>query len=503
MFNLSRRTKQIAQGGGLVISIIGGITAYDAGTRRSLIFWSQAFPMYLHYRAIQILNRDLGLMSDERADAIYEELHEKYTDETKRLTYELRGFYLKHAQLMSIQDSFVPPAYMKWVKNTQDNVPSEFKGDEARIYVANKMKEELGLDFYDVFTSWDDSPLGVASVGEVHKATLKTGEVVAVKILCPGIEEKFKSDISTIKSFCQLAMPQHLSGLNEVERQFLTEFNYVLEGENMNKLRNNILPRFGKEIAIPKAYMEFCSKHILVMEFLDGVKLVDGIRNQYEAFAKKLGISPEEFERKRKQAYLEENSIPDPRSASVVAVGTNMKSFKQMQDERVLLKRQVFLNDLFNTNNGLKVIYNWSIFGLITGPYEYDWTEVPVDLGHIISLLCRIQASQLFDDGFFNGDAHPGNIMLLKDGRLGLIDFGQMKTMSMDERINYAKLIVAHARRDKEEVVRLVFDVMGTKTKYQDPHYAYLLSAFYNDRNTSDICGDMNIASFIDYIQAK
>jgi aarF domain-containing kinase len=47
------------------------------------------------------------------------------------LTYEMRGFYLKQAQLMSIQDDFVPKAYMRWVKDTQGNVPSEFKGTIA------------------------------------------------------------------------------------------------------------------------------------------------------------------------------------------------------------------------------------------------------------------------------------------------------------------------------------------------------------------------------------
>ena len=72
--------------------------------------------------------------------------------------------------------------------------------------------------------------------------------------------------------------------------------------------------------------------------------------------------------------------------------------------------------------------------------------------------------------------------MLLKDGRLGLIDYGQVKTMSLPLRISYAKLIIAHARMDKQEVVRLHFDELGTKTKYSDKEIGYLMSAFYNDR---------------------
>lgn len=63
---------------------------------------------------------------------------------------------------------FVPPAYMHWVKDTQDNVPSEFQGNEGRKYATLKIKEELGLEFDDVFESWDDVPIGVASIGQIE-----------------------------------------------------------------------------------------------------------------------------------------------------------------------------------------------------------------------------------------------------------------------------------------------------------------------------------------------
>ena len=79
----------------------------------------------------------------------------------------MRGFYLKNAQVMSAQDDFVPTAYMRWLKDTQDNVPSEFKGKEAREYASELIKKELNLDFDDVFSDWEDEPLGVASIGQV------------------------------------------------------------------------------------------------------------------------------------------------------------------------------------------------------------------------------------------------------------------------------------------------------------------------------------------------
>lgn len=92
----------------------------DVGTKRSLQFWSNIFPIYSRYRWTQFLNRDMKIMSDDDADIRYNSYHEKYAEPVKVLTYEMRGFYLKQAQLMSLQDSFVPPQFMKWMKDTQD-----------------------------------------------------------------------------------------------------------------------------------------------------------------------------------------------------------------------------------------------------------------------------------------------------------------------------------------------------------------------------------------------
>ncbi|RYG68549.1 hypothetical protein EON64_04935, partial [archaeon] len=118
----------------------------DEGSHRSFSFWKQMFPIYLHYRTYQLLNRDLGVMSDTYADSQFNLLHEKYTDKVKNIVYTMRGFYLKQAQIMSTQDDFVPPAYMKWVKDTQDKVPSEFPGTMAREYVRKVLMEEQHLD---------------------------------------------------------------------------------------------------------------------------------------------------------------------------------------------------------------------------------------------------------------------------------------------------------------------------------------------------------------------
>lgn len=205
-------------------AVAGSYYAYeDEGIRRSIQFWKSIFPIYLHYRAYQFLCRDLKVLDDEYTDRQYDRLHAMYTDKVREVVYTMRGFYLKQAQIMSCQDDFVPPAYMTWVKDTQDKVPSEYPGKLAREYVSQVLLQEQGKNFDDVFSEWDDEPLGVASIGQAHRAVLKeTGEVVAVKFLVPDIERKFRSDIHTLQAFCRLAMPQHVTAFDEIEKQFLT-----------------------------------------------------------------------------------------------------------------------------------------------------------------------------------------------------------------------------------------------------------------------------------------
>lgn len=83
---------------GLAVRYISG---KDEGTARSVKFWRHVLPVWAHYRSVQLLNRDLGVLSDEHAAPMYEKLHERYADHIRDLCYEMRGFYLKNAQMMS------------------------------------------------------------------------------------------------------------------------------------------------------------------------------------------------------------------------------------------------------------------------------------------------------------------------------------------------------------------------------------------------------------------
>ena len=72
----------------------------DEGTRRSIKFWINVLPVYLHYRSVQFAHSDLKALSDEYAYKWYENLHDQYTDKIKDLTYDMKGFYLKHVCIL-------------------------------------------------------------------------------------------------------------------------------------------------------------------------------------------------------------------------------------------------------------------------------------------------------------------------------------------------------------------------------------------------------------------
>jgi hypothetical protein len=85
------------------------------------------------------------------------------------------------------------------------------------------------------------------------------------QVMYPGIESMFRHDLTTLKRFCALAQPQHLPALDEIERQFLTEFDYRKEADNLRAVRENVLPKWGRRVAIPEPIDHLCTEHVLVM----------------------------------------------------------------------------------------------------------------------------------------------------------------------------------------------------------------------------------------------
>jgi len=156
------------------------------------------------------------------------------------------------------------------------------------------------LDFEGTFATFDREPIGSASIGQVHRATLHDGTPVVVKICYPHVERLLRGDVRTVKAFAEVAQPVHVPALNEIEKQFQTEFDYRTEAEHLEVVRDNLmragLAGPGKPCVVPKPYRQFCTKRVLVMEELKGDKLAVALKRDLEHWANVTGKSVAELQ---------------------------------------------------------------------------------------------------------------------------------------------------------------------------------------------------------------
>jgi len=138
-----------------------------------------------------------------------------------------------------------------------------------------------------------------------------------------------------------------------------------------------------------------------------------------------------------------------------------MRSIEEEASRTKVVQRAIFAMDV--AKNTGRALFNATV-GWFGPTKEYKWSEQPINLGEVLDVLNRVHAHEIFIDGAFNGDPHPGNILLMPDGRIGLIDYGQVKRLPMEVRIQYAKLIVALAKGDKDDVVDQ-YIATGVRTK--------------------------------------
>lgn len=240
-------------------------------------------------------------------------------------------------------------------------------------YVRSIVEKDLGRPLDEVFVYFDPVPIGAASIGQVHRATLKTpveveGELlrdVVVKVQYPGVESTFRIDMKTIKGFCKLAQPEHLPMLDEIERQFMTEFDYHHEAQHLHTVWRNITPVFP-EVKVPLPVHSLCAKHVLVMEYLPGVKLIKGIRDQYERLARGMGMTLAELEEKQRQ-ITEGKPAPTSRQIKLYTAALRTRD---------------------SLTNALVFLYNWTL-GWVLRKREYVHTPLPLNIPWILDLLMR------------------------------------------------------------------------------------------------------------------
>ncbi len=191
---------------------------------------------------------------------------------------ELRGAFMKLVQMLSMRNDLFPSEVLNILAVVQSSIPP-MDYDLIRVQV----KRELGKYPEQLFKSFDREAFAAASLGQVHRAGLKSGEAVVVKIQYPGVDETVVQDLQNLKALLQiftlitrdvLRQPFDASEIyQEMEERLREELDYVHEANNLALFQR--LFAADEEVIIPRVYPDFSSRRVLTMEFIDGYKLQD------------------------------------------------------------------------------------------------------------------------------------------------------------------------------------------------------------------------------------
>jgi predicted unusual protein kinase regulating ubiquinone biosynthesis (AarF/ABC1/UbiB family) len=214
---------------------------------------------------------------------------------------ELGPTFIKVGQLFSTRADLFPAAYVEELSKLQDRVPA-FSYEQA----ASIIEADLGKPIAQMFRSFDPIPLAAASLGQVHKAQLHTGEEVVVKVQRPGLKQLFTIDLAILKRIARYFQnhPRWGKGRDwmgiyeECCRILWEETDYLSEGHNADTFRRN----FRQEgwVKVPRVYWRYTSPKVLTLEYVPGIKI-----SHYEAL-EAAGLDRKLLAKLGAKAYLQQ-----------------------------------------------------------------------------------------------------------------------------------------------------------------------------------------------------
>lgn len=304
--------------------------ATAARLTRAAVFGERLYRIRLWFFHVGLgLLRTIVLGRETRREAN----QEKQAVWLKEKLIELGPTFIKIGQAMGTRADLLPLHFVKELGTLVDQVPP-FPNEVAFA----RIEHELGQKINEIYKEFELEPVAAASLGQVYRARLHTGEEVAVKVQRPNLEAAIRGDLSILRRvadfaerFPQLNENADWAGmLREFNETVHEEMDYAAEGQNAERFRENF--RNWSNVHVPRIYWNATTAKVLTMEYIHGTKVTD-----LEGLAGKR-ISPEKVNR----------------------------------------------------------------------------------------LLIRTYLKQLLEDGFFHADPHPGNLLVMPDGRLAFFDFGMV-----------------------------------------------------------------------------
>jgi ubiquinone biosynthesis protein len=273
---------------------------------------------------------------------------------------ELGPTFVKFGQIMSTRTELLPPELIEELKKLQDH---------AKPLAFSEVREvlEQNCPYADEwFWKIDEIPVASASIAQVHSAILKDGTKVALKVQRPGIGELIETDIGILQSmaerietvFPETRIYNPVGMVDDFAHQIRKELDFTRDGRNADRMARNFHDIPG--IRFPKIYWEYSTPHVMVMDYIEGVRIDDP-----EAIAA-MGLDPHKIGVSGFHAYLK----------------------------------------------------------------------------------------MIFEDGFFHGDPHPGNLLVTKEGDIVFLDFGIVGILRPEKRQNFINLLFALVNDDIELMLR-------------------------------------------------
>jgi predicted unusual protein kinase regulating ubiquinone biosynthesis (AarF/ABC1/UbiB family) len=317
----------------------------------------------------------------------------------KNILVDLGPVYVKLGQLLSTRPDLLSGSYIEELSTLQDEVPP-VAWSEIEVLIRQQLKQPLE----ETFTTINPVPVAAGSIAQTHRATLKDGREVALKVQRPGIDVTVARDIALIQGIADLVARTEFGQSYEIKsiaEEFVkaleAELDFTREAGYTDELRHNLSESRWfdpNQIVVAKIYWDLTTQKLLVMEWLDGVPLLAADLNHQN------GKTP-------------------------------------------AIERQ-----------------------------------------EITTLLFRAFFQQLYIDGFFHADPHPGNIFYLKNGRIALIDCGMMGRLDPRTQQILTEMLLAivdlDARRCAQLTLQLADSEQPVILSRLENDYDRMLRKYYN-----------------------
>ena len=293
----------------------------------------------------------------------------------RKAVEELGPTFIKLGQILSNRPDLIPAGLQDELERLQENVPP-FSSEKAIAQI----EAELGSPLAELFREFDTEPLAAASIAQIHRAVLPSGEETAVKIQRPGLQELVEVDIGILEELANL-LEHYVPETRSVgPRDLVAEFEKGMQQELDFRREAASIERFGAQFAeeegikVPQVFRSHSSRRVLTMEYIEGRPLAELLEHPERA----------------SEAGKEENA-------------------------------------------------------------------------RIARLGARLTLEQIFSYGFFHADPHPGNLMILADGRICYLDFGLTAGLVQRDLEIISDMLTSIIARNEQKAARAVVRLAGSR----------------------------------------